>query len=100
MSLLNIFQFLIGQKYLITAFERTIELLKNSEDSDWSSLTAGEIAEILNKELVKIKNNQKFDKVGIAVLFAPTGNIQEIAMQNDWNKEYFKVSTIIDIYTR
>ncbi len=80
MSLLSKVQMFFGKEDLISALERTIELLKESEDSDWSSLTAGEIKEILVREVQKIKNNQDFDKLELAVLFAVTSNIQETAM--------------------
>ena len=100
MKLSDKLRLLTGQHNLISALERTIELLKNSEDSDWSNLTAGELVEVLDKEVSKIKNNQDFDKFEIAVLFAPTGNIQETAMRNDWHKEYLKISTAIDRYTQ
>ncbi len=100
MSLLKQIRVITGIHTLISALERTIELLESSKDSDWSNLTADELAETLKKELSKIKNNRDFDKFEIAVLFAPTGNIQETAMRNNWHREYLKISTTIDKYTQ
>jgi hypothetical protein len=57
MNLLSKVQMFFGKEDLISALERTIELLKKSEDSDWSNLTASEIKEILAREVRKIKNN-------------------------------------------
>jgi hypothetical protein len=100
MKFLNKFWKLSRRHDLVSALERIIELLENSEDSDWSNLTAGELAKVLSKELSKIKNNQEFDKREIAILFAPTGNIQETAIWNDWHKEYLEISEVIDGYTK
>lgn len=83
---------------LILAIEKTIQLLDQSEDSDWSSLTAVEIKKLLEAELQKIRNQQEFDKTELNVLFAPTGNIQETAMWNEWHKEYLKIADIVDSY--
>ncbi len=88
-----------GKQDLIHAIKKTIGLLENSKDSDWSSLTAVEIKEILQDELYKIENNQKFDKQELAVLFAVTSNVQETAMRNDWHKEYLEIADVIDKYT-
>ena len=84
---------------MIDAIKKTIELLEDSEDSDWSNFTAIEIKEILQGELYKIENNQEFDKLELAVLFAVTGNVQETAMRNDWHAEYLKIADVIDKYT-
>jgi len=89
MNLLNKIQIFFGKQDLINAIKKTIRLLENSKDSDWSGLTAVEIKEILQGELYKIENNQEFDKQELAVLFAVTSNVQEtamrtIGMRNTW----------------
>jgi len=99
MSLLDKIQVFFGKQDLIDAIKKTIELLENSEDSDWSSLTADEIKELMQSELYKIENNQEFDKLELAVLFTVTGNVQETAMRNDWHTEYLKIADVIDKYT-
>jgi len=43
MSLLDKIQVFFGKQDLINAIKKTIELLENSEDSDWSNLTVIEI---------------------------------------------------------
>ena len=98
-GLLNKIQTYFGKQDLIDAIKKTIELLEDSEDSDWSNFTAIEIKEILQGELYKIENNQEFDKLELAVLFAVTGNVQETAMRNDWHAEYLKIADVIDKYT-
>lgn len=90
---------LFGNQQLIDALSKTIKLVENSEDSDWSNLTATEIREVLQGELYKIENNQSFDKSELAILFAVTGNVQKIAMQNGWHEEYLKIADVIDKYS-
>jgi hypothetical protein len=99
MNLLNKIQIFFGKQDLINAIKKTIRLLENSKDSDWSGLTAVEIKEILQGELYKIENNQEFDKQELAVLFAVTSNVQETAMRNDWHAEYLEIADVIDKYT-
>lgn len=99
MNLLNKIQSFFGKQDLIDAIKKTIKLLENSEDSVWSSLTAVEIKEILQSELRKIENNQGFNKLELAVLFAVTSNVQETAVWNDWHAEYLEVADVIDKYT-
>ena len=84
---------------MIDAIKKTILLLENSEDSDWSNLTVTEIKEILHGELYKIENNQEFDKVELSVLFAVASNVQEVAMRNNWHSKYLEIADVIDRYT-
>ncbi len=94
MTLLTKIHSFFGKQDLLIALERTNELLDQSENSDWSSLSAGEIKTILEREIYKIKENQGFDKLELAVLYAPTSNIQETAMWNNWHEEYLKIVKI------
>lgn len=84
---------------LAAAIERTIKFLGDSEDSIFSELTAAEIIEILEKELIKIKTGQDFDETEVKLLFLPTSNIQEIAILNEWSAEYLKTAEIVDKHT-
>ena len=99
MNLLNKIQIFFGKQDLIVAIKKTIMLLENSKDSDWSNLTVVEIKEGLRNELYKIENNQEFDKLELAVLFTVTGNVQETAMWNGWPVDYLKIAGVIDKYT-
>lgn len=99
MNLITKIEMFFGKQELISALERTIQLLAESEDSDWSSLTANEIKQILELELQKINDGEEFDKVELAVLFTPASNIQETAMWNNWHSEYLRIAEIVDGYT-
>ncbi|MFB9077773.1 hypothetical protein ACFFLS_00330 [Flavobacterium procerum] len=51
-----------------------------------------EINEIEN--LLREKNNKALELLGY--LFAPTGTLQEISMQNEWIQEYMNLSSEFD----
>lgn len=86
---------------LISAFERIINLLDQSEDTIWANYTVEEAKEILQTELENYKNTQKLSDSGkhqINFLFLPTSALQEISMDNGWGDEYIKLSNIFDKY--
>jgi len=86
---------------LISAFERIIALLENSEDSIWANYTVEEAKEILQTELENYKQTQKISDSGksrINFLFLPTSALQEISMDNGWGDEYVEISSIFDKY--
>jgi len=86
---------------LISAFERIINLLDQSEDTIWANYTVDEAKEILQTELENYKQTQKLSDSGksnINFLFLPTSALQEISMDNGWGDEYIKLSNIFDKY--
>lgn len=86
---------------LISAFERIIKLLENSEDTIWANYTVEEAKEILQTELENYKQTQKISDSGksrISFLFLPTSALQEISVDNGWGDEYINLSNIFDKY--
>lgn len=86
---------------LISAFERIIKLLENSEDSIWANYTVEEAKEILQTELGKYKQTHKLSDSGksrINFLFLPTSALQEISADNGWGDEYVEISNVFDKY--
>ena len=81
---------------LINTLEETIFYLNKSNDSIYSMNTVEEIKIALKESISKIKKNEKIDKGGLEMLFAPTGAIQETAIDNGWGEEYLKISENID----
>ncbi|BDU23914.1 MULTISPECIES: hypothetical protein [unclassified Flavobacterium] len=80
---------------------KLIELIKSKITADtdlmWTSYNSIEelIAEIdLNSKLVENNNEQGLEF--FRHLFAPTGTLQEISMQNDWIQEYLNLSLEFD----
>ena len=58
-----------------------------------------EIIQDLESEIAKAKNTQSINSELLGLLFAPTGAIQEAAIDNGWTEEYLKISEIIDQFT-
>ena len=84
---------------LIATLKTTLFYLENSEDSDWSNLSVSDSKEILTIELQKIQAGIGFDKHELAVQFAATSNIQEIAMFNGWSEKYLELAEVVDELT-
>ncbi|MBK9210853.1 MAG: hypothetical protein IPL71_22255 [Anaerolineales bacterium] len=75
---------------------QTILFLGSSEDSLWSSLPVEEIIKQLKDELDKVKNFRKVDEKRLGYLFAPTGCIQEISIENGWGNEFLELSNAMN----
>jgi len=85
---------------LFTALENAILLLRKSRPSTWGALSPTEAMEFLELERNKVRTSQQFDKKLLQSLFAPTGSIQEISINNGWGDEFIEISKIIDKYTQ
>ncbi len=84
---------------LVLALERTLSFLRESESSDWASLSVEEVVRQLADELGKAKNSQLLDLKKLRYLYAPTGSLQEISIYNRWGKEFVEISNTIDQFT-
>jgi hypothetical protein len=84
---------------LISAIEETLTYLRNSQSSCYTDTSVEDIVEQLESELGKAKSSRAVDAKLISLLFAPTGAIQDTAIENGWGKEFIKIADIIDLYT-
>jgi hypothetical protein len=84
---------------LIAALEETISYLKTSQPSDWSNMPVEEIIRRLETEAAKASNLKPMDVNLLDQLFAPTGAIQEISIDNGWGTEFLRISEAIDQFT-
>ena len=81
---------------LIGILKRNLELTRASQESDWSCMTAAEIAATLEHEINSLQSGSFVDRHELKMLFAPTGPLQETAMANNWSNEYLKLSGMFD----
>jgi hypothetical protein len=58
-----------------------------------------EVVRDLEIEVEKCRSAQEYDANRLAFLFAPTGAIQETAIENRWGIEFLRVSEVIDQFT-
>jgi hypothetical protein len=84
---------------LISALEETLLLLRNSHSSDWAPMPLEELIEKIEVEIIKAKNSQPMNSEILRLLFAPTGAIQEAAIDNGWTEQYLKISEIVGQFT-
>jgi hypothetical protein len=81
---------------LISALEETISYLRTSKPSAWSHMPAEEIIRRLEAEITKARNAKLMDVNLLEQLFAPTGAIQEISIDNGWGTRFLRISEIVD----
>ena len=84
---------------LISALEETVTFLQNSHSSNWANMPVEEIIQGLESEIAKAKNSQPIDAKLLGFLFAPTGAIQDTAIDNGWGDEFLRISDIVDEFT-
>lgn len=83
---------------LISALEETVSFLLHSQSSMYAGLTVEEIIEKLESEIAKAKNDKPVDERLLTHLFAPTGVIQDTAVDNKWGDEFLRISEVVDQY--
>jgi hypothetical protein len=87
-------------KDLAEAIDRTICFLMDSDDSLWAHNTIIELIELLEEHHRAITQSNNIDKQNLSLLFAPTGSLQEISMDNSWGSEFIQISAVVDMYTK
>ncbi len=91
--------YLFPPKVRVESLERTSELLGESEASVWSALSPAEVQENLSKLSCSISVGEAWSRLDLAVEFAVTSTVQEIAIWNDWHDEYVLLAAVVDQYT-
>lgn len=81
---------------LLTALEETVAFLRNSQSSNWASMSIDEMIQELESEVAKGQNAQLIDIGLLGSLFAPTGPIQETSLDNGWENEFLRLATVVD----
>ena len=84
---------------LISALEETISFLKNSQSSAWANMSVEEMIQGFESEIVKARNSRLIDAKLLGLLFAPTGAIQDTAIDNGWGDDFLRISDVIDQFT-
>ena len=59
-----------------------------------------EIIRRLEAEIAKAKNEKPVDVNLLDRLFAPTGLLQEISIENGWGTKFLRLSEVVDQFTR
>ncbi len=85
-------------KEVIKVLEKVKEIIVNYElDLSYSTYESEkQLISDLDVYITKLKTNDLSCKKEISVLFAPTGDLQEIAIDSGWSDEYIELAQIID----
>lgn len=81
---------------LISALEETISSLRVSQGSPWSNMPVEEMIRRLEAEITKARNAKPLDVNLLERLFAPTGVIQEVSIDNGWGTRFLRISEVVD----
>jgi hypothetical protein len=84
---------------LVSALEETLAVLQNSRSSYWANMSVEEIIHRLDVEITRARSSQLIDAKLLDLLFAPTGAIQDTAIDNKWGEEFLRISEIVDRFT-
>lgn len=78
---------------------KTLELLQGSSDSLFAPLGAQEIGAALQFIQAEFEQTGRLDTAQLRLLFAPTGPIQDIAIDNGWGAEFLLLAAEVDKIT-
>jgi hypothetical protein len=87
-----------AKKELLNVLKETRELLALPEnDFAWSTWddTAEALSEF-DRLVANIESDRRFDLLDLAVLYAPTGPIQEVSLSSGWGREFCDVAARFD----
>jgi hypothetical protein len=85
---------------LLAALRRTRDLLKVSDDSDWTPWTAAELTGELEVMVWALERGEQIDPDALRLLFLPTGPLQETSMANGWSTELLALAETVDRFLK
>jgi len=85
---------------LLECIQKTKKRIEGSDDSVWTSITCLEVVEHLAKAEKNISAGKEYDERHLSMLFAPTGPIQEISIENGWGDEFLNLSSNFDLLNK
>ena len=81
---------------MIDLLSRTKALIESSDEASYAGLSPAEIGMDLSIAIKALESGGEFDRNHIKTHFAPTGTIQETAMDSGWHDEYMQLSQRFD----
>lgn len=82
---------------LIEALQSCCVLLSRSEASAWVKRSPEDIFRELQEHILTLQAGRSIEKRYLSTWFAPTGDIQEIALVSGWHNKYVDIATIIEL---
>ncbi|MBN8417437.1 MAG: hypothetical protein J0L73_00830 [Verrucomicrobia bacterium] len=87
-----------AKEELLNVLKETRELLV-LPDNDFAWSRWDDTAEALSefdRLVANIESDRRFDLLDLAVLYAPTGSIQEVSLSSGWGREFCDVAARFD----
>lgn len=81
---------------LVAVLQRVCRILQDSSDSPYSHSSVADIQAQLNDAIKSLKNGDLPNIWELRLLFAPTGALQDISIDNDWGTEFLTLAKCFD----
>ena len=81
---------------LIAVLSECLAHLESSEDSAYAGDSADDLARMLRDAIAQLERGEPIEKSDLKLLFAPTGPLQETAIDNGWGDEFVALSARFD----
>jgi hypothetical protein len=83
---------------ILTTLKRALELVGASRSSVWAGGSLEEIAAQLRAAIAAVESRTLLDRDELRVLFAPTGPLQELSIDNGWGDEFLSLAQQVDAF--
>ncbi|MDH3232680.1 MAG: hypothetical protein OEQ29_04080 [Alphaproteobacteria bacterium] len=70
--------------------------IERSADSMYAGQSAADIAEMFRAAIAKLERGEPINKGALKILFLPTGDLQEISIDNGWGDEFVALAARFD----
>jgi len=81
---------------LIDTLTRVRTLLSRSRESAYAESKPSDMVAIINTSIQTLSENDSYARDDLILLFAPTGAIQDTAIDNGWGDEFIALSEQFD----
>jgi len=88
----------MNKDQMITVLKKTKQLLSRPDnDFAWSSWEDESVAiSDIDSWISRVSDDSVQDTQGLALLFAPTGRIQEVSVSSGWGQEFLDLASRFD----
>lgn len=83
---------------ILATLKRALELVNASRNSAWAGGRVQQFAAELEAVIAALESQRAFDRDELRVLFAPTGPLQELSLDNGWGDEFLSLAERVDAF--
>jgi hypothetical protein len=82
----------------LTTLKRTLELVGGSQPSAWMAGSLEELTAQLRAAVAAIESGTPVNRDELRLLFAPTGPLQDLSIDNGWGDEFLSLAQQMDAF--